>query len=74
MLDLDPDNVVTLNNLGGNSVSTANAFWLAGHLHEAVRYNAKGLQVTRPGGRTRAAGTSSRPTCCSPAFWPFTRP
>ena len=46
MLDLDPDNVVTLNNLGGNSVSTANAFWLAGHLHEAVRYNAKASEVT----------------------------
>jgi hypothetical protein len=46
MLDLDPDNVVTLNNLGGNSVSAANAFWLAGHLQEAVRYNAKASEVT----------------------------
>ena len=46
MLDLDPDNVVTLNNLGGNSVSAANAFWLAGHLQEAVRYNTKASEVT----------------------------
>ena len=46
MLDLDPDNVVTLNNLGGNSASAANAFWLAGHLQEAVRYNTKASEVT----------------------------
>ncbi len=38
LLSLDPDNVVTLNNLGNSNNNVANAYWSAGELTEALRH------------------------------------
>ncbi len=53
LLNLDPSNVVSINNLGAAQGGVADALWQAGRLHEAIPYSLKQLDAM---GRATSGG------------------